>query len=78
MTILACYFYKLSGPQIEQKKKKTIKIFKDCRLLSTVTSNIRSVVFLNKTSNLKIESYQPFRTPNNDPISIDINSSHPP
>ena len=33
-------FDKLSGPQIVQRKKKIIKILKDCRLSITVTSNI--------------------------------------
>ena len=39
-------FDKLSGPQIEKKKKKIIKIFKDCGLSVTVTINITSVDFL--------------------------------
>ena len=38
-------FGKLSGPQIEKKKKKIIKIFKDCGLSITVTTNITSVDF---------------------------------
>ena len=36
-------FDKLSGPQIEQWKKKIIKIFKDCVLSITLTTNIASV-----------------------------------
>ena len=70
-------FDKLSGPQIE-KKKKIIKIFKDCGLSITVTTNITSVDFLDLTINLKTESDQPFRKRNNNPIYIDINSNHPP
>ena len=50
-------FNKLPGLQIEQMKKKTIKIFKDSGLSITVTSNIPSVDFLDITSNLKTESY---------------------
>ena len=65
-------FDKLSGPQIE-KKKKIIKIFKDCGLSITVTTNITSVDFLDLTINLKTESDQPFRKRNNNPIYIDIN-----
>ena len=68
-------FDKLSGPQIEQRKKKIIKIFKDCGLSITVTTNITSILHL--TLNLETESYQPFRKPNNDPIYININSNHP-
>ena len=71
-------FGNLSGLQKEQKKKKIIKIFKDCRLSITVPTNITSVAFLHLTLNLKAESYQPFRQPNNDLIYIDINSNHPP
>ena len=64
--------------QKEQKKKKIIKIFKDCRLSITVPTNITSVAFPHLTLNLKAESYQPFRQPYNDLIYIDINSNHPP
>ena len=71
-------FDKLSGPQIEQTKKKIIKIFKDCDLSITVTTSITSADFLNLILNLKTESYQPFRKPNNDPIYINTNSNHPP
>ena len=71
-------FDKLSVPQMEKNKKKIIKIFKDCGLSITVTTNITSVDFLDLTLNLITESYQPFRKPSNDPIYIDINSNHPP
>ena len=71
-------FDKLYGPQIEYRKKKITKIFKDCRLSITVTSNITSVDFLDLTLNLKTESYQLFRKVNSDPICIDINSDQPP
>ena len=70
-------FYELSGPQIEQRKNKIIKIFKDCSLSITVTTNVTSVVFLDLTLNLKTESHQPFRKPSNGPTFIDINSNHP-
>ena len=69
---------KLSVPRMEQMKKKIIKIFRDCGLSITVTASITSVDFLDLTLNLKTESYQPSRKPNNDPIYIDINSNHPP
>ena len=53
-------FGKLYEPQMEQRKKKIIKICKDCGLSITVTSTITSVDFLDLTLNLKTESYQPF------------------
>ena len=39
-------FDKLSRPQIEQRKTKIIKIFKDCGLSITVTINIKSILHL--------------------------------
>ena len=69
-------FDKLSEPQIEKKKNKIIKIFKDCGLSITATTNITSVDFLNLTLNLKTESYEPFRKSNNGLIYIDVNSNH--
>ena len=39
-------FDKLSGPQIAQRKRNIIKIFKDCGLSITVTTNITSIDFL--------------------------------
>ena len=71
-------FESLSGSQIERKKKNIIKVFKMCGLSIIVTTNITSVDFLDVTFNLKTESYQPFRKPNNEPKYIDISSNHPP
>ena len=71
-------FESLSGPQIEWKKKNIILVFKMCGLSIIVTTNITSVDFLDVTFNLKSESYQPFRKPNNEPKYINISSNHPP
>ena len=49
-------FDKLSWPQTEQRKKKIIKIFKDCGLSITLATNITSVDFLDLTLNFKTES----------------------
>ena len=68
-------FDKLPGPQIEQRKTKIIKIFKDCGLSITVSINMTSILHL--TLNLKTESYHLFIKPNNNPIYIDTNSNHP-
>ena len=57
---------------------RIIKIFKNYGLSIMVTSNITSVDFLDLTLNLKTESYQPFRKPNNDSIVVDINSNYAP
>ena len=61
--IFECFY----GPQIEWKKKNIIKLFKMCGLSIIVTANVTSVDFLDVTFNLKTESYQPFRRPNNEP-----------
>ena len=71
-------FESISGPQIERKKKNIIKVFKIRGLSIIVTTNITSVDFLYVTLNLKTESYQPFRKPNNEPKYIDNSSNHPP
>ena len=63
-------FGKLSRPQIEQRKKKIIKFFKDSGLLIMVATKITSVDILDLTLNLKTESYQLFRKPSNDPRYI--------
>ena len=46
-------------------------------ILIMVTTNITCTDFFELLLNLKTESYQPFRKPNNDPIHIDINSNDP-
>ena len=71
-------FESLSGPQSERKKKNIIKVFRMCGLSIIITTNITSVDFLDARFNLKTESYQPFRKPNNEPKYIDISSNHPP
>ena len=48
-------FGKLSGPQLEQRKKKIIKMFKDCGFPITVTTNIISLDVFDLTSNMKTE-----------------------
>ena len=59
-------------------KRKTSSVFKMCGLSIIVTTNITSADFLDVTFNLKTESHQPFRKPNNEPKYIDISSNHPP
>ena len=61
-------FDKLTRPQIEQRKKRIMTIFKESGL-SIIVTTTTSVDFLDLTLNLKTESYQPFRKPNN-PIYI--------
>ena len=59
---------KMSGPEIEQKRKQIIKIFKDCGLNITIKTNLTSVDFLDICLNLRDNTYQPYRKPNNESI----------
>ena len=51
-------FERLSGPKIALRKKKIIKISKDCGLSVTATSNVTSLDFLDIILNLRMNSYQ--------------------
>ena len=62
----------MSGPEIEQKRKQIIKIFKDCGLNITIKTNLTSVDL-----NLRDNTYQPYRKPNSEPIYINKSSNHP-
>ena len=68
---------KMSGPEIEQKRKQIIKIFKDCGLNITIKTNLTSVDFHDIRLNLKDNTYQPYRKPNSEPIYINKSSNHP-
>ena len=68
----------LSGPDIEQKRKEIIKVFKSCELNITIKTNLTSVDFLDVQFNLKDNTYKPYRKPNSNPIYIKKQSNHPP
>ena len=68
---------KMSGPEIERKRKQIIKIFKDCGLNITIKTNLTSVDFLDIRLNLRDNTYQPYRKPNSEPIYINKSSNHP-
>ena len=57
---------KMSGPEIEQKRKQMIKMFQNCGLKITIKTNLTSVNFLDIHLNLKDNTYQPYRKPNSD------------
>ena len=61
---------KMSGPEIELKRKQIIEIFKDCGLNITNKTNLKSVDFLDIHLNLKGNTYQPYRKPNSGLIYI--------
>ena len=44
----------------------------------TITTNLKTVNFLDVTFNLCTRKYQPYKKPNDTPAYININSNHPP
>jgi hypothetical protein len=70
-------FKNIPKSEIERKKKKIIKIFKECNLKITVETNLHTVDFLDVQLNLKNNSYGPYRKPDNNPVYINVHSNHP-
>ena len=48
---------KISGPEIEQKRKQMIKMFQNCGLKITIKTNLTSVNFLDIHLNLRDNTY---------------------
>ena len=71
-------FYNVSKPEIQRKKKATVKVFKGCGLSITIQCNLKTVDFLDVTFDLDNNAYKPFRKENNKPIYINKHSNHPP
>ena len=69
---------KLSGPQIERKRKDIIKMFKTAVLNITIQAGLHIVNFLDVQFNLHNGTYQPYRKPDNTPVYINKKSNHPP
>ena len=68
-----------SGPQVDRIRKYFIKIFKeDVDVSITCETNLKAVNFLDVTLNLTTGKYQPYNKPDNNPLHINILSSHPP
>ena len=67
----------LSGPQIEQKRKNIIKIFKDNGLNITIQANLKVVKFLDVELKLNNGIFRPYRKPDNIPVYINKKSNHP-
>ena len=63
--------WSLLGPQAERKKKAILKIFKDFGPRITIQANLWIVIFLDAQLNLDPS------TPDNNPVYINKNSSHP-
>ena len=65
----------LSRPQIEQKRKNIIKIFKDNGLNITIQASLKVVKFLDVELNLNNGIFRPYRKPDNIPVYINKKSN---
>ena len=70
-------FHKLSGPQTEQKRKSIVKLFKNHDLSITISTNLDAVDFLDVHLDLKSNTFKPYMKPNNTPVYIHSQSTHP-
>ena len=75
---LAC-LHKISGPASGKIWKDTIRTFRQSfGLKITITTNLKTVNFLDATFNLCTGKYQPYKKRNDTPTYINVNSNHPP
>ena len=75
---LAC-LRKISRPASDKIWKDMIRTFwENSGLKITITTNLKTVNFLDVTFNLCTGKYQPCNKPNNTPTYINVNSNHPP
>ena len=68
----------INGQQIDQLRKKIIKIFKESGFKTDIETNLKIVNFLDMTFNLINDSYKPYKKPNETLLYINKNSNHPP
>ena len=67
----------MSGPQIEQLRKKLFSAFKNLGFSVTIEGNIKSTEFLDIWFDLETGTYKPYRKKNDIPVYINIHSNHP-
>ena len=67
-----------SGRVIDNARKDLCKLFRQYDLKITSQVCYQKVNFLDVTLDLKNESYQPYRKPDNEPLYINSHSNHPP
>ena len=68
------------GPQSERTRKDITREFKKQGLNISISANLKICTFLHVTLNLTDGTYYPYRKPNNQlqTLDIEINSNHPP
>ena len=68
----------INGQQIDQLRKKFVKIFKEIGFKIDIETNLKIVNFLDMTFNLINVSYKPYKKPVDTLLYINKNSNHPP
>ena len=75
---LVC-LHNISGPASDKIREDIIRTFREnFELKITITTNLKTVNFLDVTFNLCTGKYQPYKKPNNTPTYISVNSNCPP
>ena len=62
----------INGQQIDQLRKKIIKIFKEIGFKIDIETNLKIVDFLGVTFNLINGSYKPYKKPNDALLSLSL------
>ncbi len=71
-------FKNASGRAMDKIRKDIVETFKLLGLKITISTNLKTVNFLDLTLNLDTGKYYPFRKPNDHPLYINKESNHPP
>ena len=66
------------GREVDQIRKKVIKIFKDVGFKIEIKTNLKIVDFLDLTLNLSNGTYSPYKKPNDQFLYVHTSSNHPP
>ena len=68
----------IGKPEVERRKKRIIKIFKDNGLSITIKAHLQVVQYLDVEFSLRDGLYRPYRKPSSNPLYINRYSNHPP
>ena len=69
--------HKANGPKVDRLRKDIISLFKDKGLSITIDTNLIEIDFSDVSFNLTTGKYFPLKKPNNAPIYIHSESTHP-
>ena len=69
---------KVTSQNTDKIRKKIIQVFKDNGFSIDIVTNLVEVNFLDVKFNLRNESYQPYKKPNDELKYINVLSNHPP